>query len=391
MIRSLLFILALALGLIAAPYWSGRTGLVTIQLAGYTIEMSVLVAVLLIGIAFFIGLFIFLGLKQLFLGKRKLFHWQQVRQQSAAKKDLQQAWLAWLQLDFEQAQAFSVRSKKHHPDPELADLIAASAQLHTAPELSFQQHVGKHYSFSSYQKQLAVYSFLSAQTPAQAQIAFQTGSLPQSLPKKSTDALLKHIAIQLETHQLWKEARDFLEQLDKNQVALPYLFPLIRKSYQDFFCSMATLHELQATWQDLHRSQKRQSAIALAYANTLHINHYHQALAEFALHALKKDILTVQLLLPLAPTQWANTPQLLQWSEKQAHAHQNSVEYLIFLACCAFAQQHLEQAEQAVQQGLELQPLPTLYQLQGDIYLAKNDHTQALSAYQRACSLTAIT
>lgn len=384
MIKSALVVLAIIIGLLTAPYWGGNTGYVMVQLAGYTIETSVVVAVFIVT---FVGLGLWLLLRfirQLVFSKVATKKWLQARREQKAISLLRSALDAWLNRDFQTSAELADKSKKHHPDPQLAYALAAAA-FGEAGASNDQRRILSEAKLAGFSgESLEVLRLLSTDVASEALDLAER----LSARKKLTPALWRAIAEQLARFEHWPTLRDLLPRIEKQQaVSAIRLHKLKRLCYQALFKAELSLESLENCWKGLSKAQRRTAAIRIAYIEVLVMKGHHSVAAKVTERGLKRNELKLHEVVALAPELWANNEALSTWVGHAVKESPDNADALKLYAATRFIEKEYELAERALREALVIQPDPYAYRLLGETLLAANKPEGALQAFRKASGL----
>ncbi|RUO37863.1 hypothetical protein CWE15_10905 [Aliidiomarina taiwanensis] len=384
MIKSALLVLAIIIGLLTAPYWSGNTGYVMVQLAGYTIETSVVVAVFILALGSFLVWLLLRFLRQLILSKVATKKWLQARREQKAIHLLRNALDAWLNRDFQTSAELADKSKKHHPDPQLAYALAAAAYGEAGANTDQKRILSEAKLAGFTGESLEVLRLLSTDDAAEALDLAER----LSARKKLTPALWRAIAEQLARFEHWGTLRELLPRIEKQQ-ALPAirLHKLKRLCYQALFKAELSLESLENCWKGLSKAQRRTPAIRIAYIEVLVMKGHHSVAAKVTERGLKRNELKLHEIVALAPELWAKDNALNNWAGQAVKDNPDSADALKLYAATRFIEKEYELAERALREALVIQPEPYAYRLLGETLLAANKPDGALQAFRKASGL----
>lgn len=381
MIKSSFIILAIVIGLIIAPYWSGHTGYVMVQVAGYTMETSLVVAVLLVVLTAIVGWFIVTLLRRLFLSRLWTKRWLKTRRERKAIKSLRAALDAWLNRDYQTSAELADKSKRHHPDPQLAYALAAAAYGEAGANDEQRRLLSEARVAGFNGESLEVLRLLNTNDANEAL------NLAQGLStrKKLTPALWRAIAEQLARFEHWATLRELLPRIEK-QKALPAtrLHKLKRLCFQALFRAELSLDGLEKQWKGLSKAERRNPAVRIAYIEVLVIKGHHAVAAKVTERGLKRGELNLHEILTLSPELWAKDETLHTWVGQEVKANPESACALMLYAATRFIDNEYELAEQALREALRIHPEQYAYRLLGETMLAAGKPEGALQAFRKA-------
>jgi HemY protein len=126
-LKAFVILLIIAAGLIIGPMWSGDSGTLILLVGNYSIEMSLVVATVILFIALFVIWLIKLVLQKLFRGHSVTLQWLRNRKQRQAEELLERAFTEWLAKNYVATAQLAEKAARHHIRPTQCYLMAASA------------------------------------------------------------------------------------------------------------------------------------------------------------------------------------------------------------------------------------------------------------------------
>ncbi|MCO4322500.1 heme biosynthesis HemY N-terminal domain-containing protein [Aliidiomarina quisquiliarum] len=381
MIKYSLIVLAIVIGLVIAPFWSGSTGYVLVRAAGYTIETSLVVAVLLLVLVVVVIWFIATLVKRLLHSKLWTKRWLKVRRERKAIKNLRASLDAWLNRDYQASAELADKSKFDHPDPQLAYALAAAAYGEAGANDDQRRLLTEARIAGFESESLEVLRLLNTNDAAEAL------SLAEGLSsrKKLTPALWRAIAEQLARFEHWATLRDLLPRIEQQQALPPIrLHKLKRLCFQALFRAELSLAGFEQKWKSLSKAERRNPAIRIAYIEVLVMKGHHAVAAKVTERGLKRGELNIHEIIALSPELWAKDESLHTWVGQKVKADPDNVDALTLYAATRFIDQEYELAEQALREALLIQPEQYTYRLLGETLLAANKPEGALQAFRKA-------
>lgn len=381
MIKYSLIILAIVIGLVVAPFWSGNTGYVMVQAAGYTIETSLVVAVLLLFLVVVITWFIAALVKRLIHSKLWTKRWLKARRERKAIKNLRGSLDAWLNRDYQTSALLADKSKRDHPDPQLAYALAAAAYGEAGANDEQRRLLTEAHLAGFESESLEVLRLLNTNDAAEAL------SLAEGLSsrKKLTPALWRAIAEQLARFEHWSTLRDLLPRIEQQQALPPIrLHKLKRLCFQALFRAELSLAGFETTWKSLSKAERRNPAIRIAYIEVLVMKGHHAIAAKVTERGLKRGELNMHEIIALSPELWAKDESLQTWVGQKVKAEPDNADALTLYAATRFIDREYELAEQALREALLIQPEQYTYRLLGETLLAAGKPEGALQAFRKA-------
>lgn len=293
---ALVLVVLLIAGLLIGPLWSGNTGYVLISIGNYTIETSVVAALILIVIATIILRALLGFIARLIRGTKWGIRWFGVRKQNKAEAAFNQALVALNHGDFTASSRAANRAWQLRKQPNDALLAAFSAQ-----QIGDFKQAREWLTHSGQSADLALAELLFAlreHPDNMAQRMTQVKSLLTAYPRHPE---LLRLAIQgyRQAHQ-YRDIVGLLalaEQL--NLFTATELEHLTETSYYQVMleAGRSSASALQEYWQALSREQRRSRPIRRAYLRALMTFDQSAAADKVAARALKRGDLDIAFLL----------------------------------------------------------------------------------------------
>lgn len=381
MIKKSLFLLIVIAGFFLAPYWSGHTGYLLIQVAGYQIETSLVVTVFIFLITWGFILFLRAGVLKILASRRWTKNRLRNYRKNKAVRGLRASLYAWFNRDYEQSATLADKSKAHHPDPQLAYTLAAAAYGESG-HLKEQARILVEAKLAGlHDDSLELLRLLNTTDPDEVATLAEN----MSLKSKRSPAVWRAIAEQLFKFELWEQLRTMLPIIEKQKaLSDARLLKFKRFCYQDLFRHEISLDGLNKAWLALPRSARKNHAIRLAYIEVLIMKHHYEEASQITEQGLKRYGLKIKDILQLAPEAWATSPSLYQWIAQQVKEHPDHADVLFLYAATRFMAKEYELAEKALREGLALKPDVYGYLLLGETLYAANKTESALIAFRKA-------
>lgn len=385
MLKAFVILLIIAAGLIIGPLWSGDSGALIILAGNYSIEMSLVVATVILLITLFVLWLIKLVLQKLFRGHSVTLQWLRNRKQRQAEELLERALTEWLAKNYTAAAQLAEKSASHHVRPAQCYLIAAAAYqaLSNATEHQRLIRLATQQDGAALTVQLAKLEYSNDAGEA-LRIA---QSLLQEYPRNMS--VLRAAAAAMFRHKHLQSLRELLPALSDEQ-ALPRarLAEYTRACYRSYFNAIgADREKLHEAWLALPKKQRRNTSIRLGYLDVLSERGYGAAAAKVAARGLHNQILTASDLLLYDASSWRETATLRNEVELQVKAHPQHPNWLLLLAVTAIQDGDAALAERAAQKAISIKPDFLAYRILGDALLANNQRDGALSAFRQAVLL----
>lgn len=385
MTKIIILLLIFALGLILGPSWASGQGILVLMTPTHTIEMSLVVAALLLVAGLLVLWLLEILFRSVFKGKRTGARWFRGRKQRKAQKQFNQALHAWLLKDYETAAKLAEAAAPALPQPQDAYLLAATAwqAVHNQAE---QQRLLELAQLGD-SKDLAVQLALLDNTKDPTKALALAKDLLAREPKNR--AVLRTAAISLYQHGHLQTLRGLLANLENRQ-ALPraLLAEYIRACYRAYFTSAgAESATLRTRWQELPKKLRRSTPVRLAYLDVLMKSGYGAAAAKVAARGIQHNVLTASDLLLYNANDWREVAPLREETERQIKAHPDHPNWVLLLAILAIQEGDYSLAERAAQQAIRLKGERIAYRTLGDALSASGQTDAALTAYRRAAQM----
>ncbi|RUO32656.1 heme biosynthesis HemY N-terminal domain-containing protein [Aliidiomarina sanyensis] len=385
MLRALFIILILALGLIVGPMWSGHVGMLTIVTARYTIEMSLVVAVLLF-VAFLLTLWLIETLvRRIISGRRITMGWFRGRKRRKAEQRIEHAMNEWLSKNYRAAAQLAEKAAPQLRRPQQGYLLAATA-WQALGNLKEQQRVLA-LAFDTASDDLNV-RLQQLEQMTDSSLALRTAqALRREHPKHA--GVLRACAETLYKHQHYETLRELLPEIqDRDVMPGARLAEYTRASYRAYFQSAGTSAErLLEFWKQTPSRLRRNPSIRMAYLDVLSQRGLGSIASKVATRGLQLNVLTASDLLSFDIREWRQTERLREEVEKQIKSHPEHPNWFLLLAFLALQESDYGLAERALQKAIAMKPSALAYRLLGDAYSGSAQKEAALSAYRQAANL----
>lgn len=385
MLKALLLIIILALGLIVGPMWSGNAGSVLILAGPYSIEMSLVVATLLV-VAFLLLLWLVQAIfRKLSSGKRFTLSWFYKRKQKKAEKQLAQAMHHWLSKNYREAAVYAERAAPHLQQPQHGYLLAASAWQALGNLKELQRTLGLAYDSAHHDLNVRLMQLEQMTDSGQALKTART--LLQDHPKHG--GVLRACAETYYKHQHLESLRELLPRIqDRDIVPGARLAEFTRASYRSLYQSAGTSSErLRELWKETPSKLRRTPAVRMAYLDVLTHRGFGAIASKVATRGLALNVFTASDLLQFDMREWRQTESLREEVEKQIKQHPEHPNWFVLLGVLAMQESDYGLAERAIQKAISMKPSQLAYRLLGDAYYASGQKESALQAFRQAANL----
>ncbi|RTE85966.1 MULTISPECIES: heme biosynthesis HemY N-terminal domain-containing protein [Gammaproteobacteria] len=379
--KSLILIVVLILGLVLAPLWMGHTGYVLIEVGGYTVETSLVVATASLLLLWLFVIIVWGIVTRLFAGQLWTRKWLKNRRETKAITQLRAALNAWFNRDYQSAAELADKSKLDHPDPQLAFSLAAAAYGEHG-DLDSQRRMLTEARVAGFDDEnLEILQLLNTQDADEAL------SLAKSLStrRKLTPALWRAIAEQLTRFAHWHTLRGFLPKIEASHALTESrLHKVKRLCYQAYFRQSSDSGKLQELWKGLDRKSRKSAAIRIAYIEVLVAKGLFQIAAKVAAAGLQKQILKLHEVLTLSPETWAGDESIQDYAAQAVKDKPKDPDTLLLYAATRYLQKEYTLAENALREALAIRPEQYGFKLLGESLLAANQPQLALEAFRKA-------
>ncbi|RUO32326.1 heme biosynthesis HemY N-terminal domain-containing protein [Aliidiomarina soli] len=383
MVKALILLLIVLAGFIAGPLFSGQTGYVLIVMAGYQIETSVVVLVLLILAAVLLIWLLDWLIKKIVRSTRRGSRWASQRRERKAHEQFTQALQQLTAGDYEQAQKHAERAASLLKEPHDALLLAAtSARLLKDDDTErrlLEQASDKANPLLALQIQHAASSAPDAGVTAFKRLLSEHPG-HTGVTRAAAAFYLRH-----NRHELLFE---LLPALENDRALLSTLLSEYqRKAVIGYFTAASSSPDLQQRWRALHKKSRQRALVRLAYAAVLDQRGEQSASQSVLIKGLQKQYLTPAELLysPFTHT-WQTASDLTGYIEAYIKGAPQDADAIALLGVLYLQQGDSEPAQRALRTALSLHSTPYYYRLLGDAYLASGHSEKAVEAYKEAQS-----
>jgi len=389
--RKLFLITLIALALIALGFalLQRSDGYVLIAFAGYTVEMSFVVACLL-NVVLFLAIYIGWALLRFLVGSRRsVLGWAASQRKQRGLNRTTQGLIAFVEGRWDFARKSLAKAASHSSTPLVNYLFAARASAALGDVKAVDEFLK--------QAELSTEGAGVAISLTQAELQMKNGQHEQAL------ASLLRIKKRVANHEL------ALNLLAKNYAALAdwqsllKLLPALKHSgasdieiqnfEQQACCEMLAksshaegVDALRECWKQLPSSAKKRGPIVACYARLL-IVAQQLSDAELLLRTqLQRNYDTA--LVRLYGFCAAEQPEKQRaYAEKLLKSHPNDANLLLTLGLISARAQQLDKAEAYLQQSISCEPRRETYNMLAKVYAARNDLKSSVAAYAKAASV----
>lgn len=385
MIRLFILLLIVAAGMVAGPLLEGHQGYILIGLGDYTIEMSVVGAVIALILFYILVQLTIMLIKLLWRLGPGVHHQLRTRQRHQARQQMEEGILALYQEDFSSAHQQLSKSARRSETPSLNYLSAArAAALNGELHLSDQLLAKADKKSNNEQTQHAVWL-------AQARTKLENGEieaarellarLPQPHQRPSSLRLRYQIA---KFDNDWDEQLATLKVLVKNN---PDQWQRqLEATYRGKFNELAQQGDtaFDDFWQSLTRKEKQTSWLLRAAAPALVTLGQYDRLLKRLKKMLKTNDPVALSIVPRLPKDQAVT--LIKQLEHLIKTYPSDSLCHEVLGAVYILNNQLEAASIQLKAGHAQTPSIRSCKLLGDIHAARHEHEQAAKWYQQALS-----
>ena len=375
-ILNIVFILTLALATaFVTPWLMKHPGTISIEFAGYLIELKVLTAaflILVLIIAFWLVVFI-IRLPQ--KTKRKFTS-------NRSRKSFAKGLLALSEGKWKLAEKLLLRSAKNSPTPELSYMAAARAAV-------AQNNTKQAFDYLD-EAEINTDNPLTVDL-TRCELWVKTDEnekainlLKRILQSYPNNPRALHLMTQASQNAgQWQQLRDVLPKVEKLQV-LPQgqALQLAHHSIQQQLNFAENQEQLQATWNSLDKKQKQDLSYIHAYAeNGLKLGMYDE------IASMSEKILTKNLSTPLLKV-WGQlnvaNENKIKVAEKWLKKNPDNAELLKILGKLCLDHKLWGKAQSFLQKSIEKNPEPETFKLMAQYFEAVGETDNALQAYKQA-------
>ncbi|RUO18767.1 hypothetical protein CWE08_11090 [Aliidiomarina iranensis] len=384
MIKALFLILIIAAGLILGPLWSGDSGTLILLLGNYSVEMTLVVAAILLVLVLLLLWLLEALVRKLFSGRKLTANWFLRRREQKAQQQFETALTEWLNKNYKLAANAAEKAAPGLKRPQQGFLLAAAAwqALNNHKEQQRLLSLAQSQATDELSVQLA-----TLETTTDSKLALQLSQrLLQAYPKQNN--VLRTAATALYKHQHLQSLREILPALHDREI-LPgaRLAEYTRASYRAYFHGVGTNSDkLNDVWRSLSKKLRLTTPVRLAYLDTLIERGFGAIAAKVAARGIHHQVLTASDLLPYDARDWRQTAALRDEIEKQIKAHPQHPNWLLLLAVVAIQEGDSMLAQRAAEKAISIRPDHQAYRVLGEALLANQQKESALLAFQQAAN-----
>ncbi len=375
-ILNIVFILSLALATaFVTPWLMKHPGTISIEFAGYLIELKVLTAAFLI-LALIITLWLVVFIIRLPQKTKRKFT------SNRSRKSFAKGLLALSEGKWKLAEKLLIRSAKNSPTPELSYMAAARAAV-------AQNKIEQAFNYLD-EAEINTDNPLTVDL-TRCELWVKTGEnekainlLQRVLQSYPNNPRALHLMTQASQNAgQWQQLRDVLPKVQKLAV-LPedQTIQLTHHSISQQLSFAENQEQLQATWNSLSKQQKQDLGYIHAYAeNGLKLGMYDEVAA------MSEKILAKNLSTPLLKV-WGQlnvtNENKIKVAEKWLKKNPDNAELLKILGKLCLDHKLWGKAQLFLQKSLEKKPEPKTYKLMAQYFEAVGETDNALEAYKQA-------
>ncbi|MDN7125765.1 hypothetical protein J6J08_00025 [Pseudidiomarina sp. 1APR75-33.1] len=376
-----IIVLLLIAGLFIGPLWEGNTGYMLIALGNYTVETSLVAAVIMLAVAIILLRVLVGFVMRLVRGTSWGLKWFGERRTSKAKTALTEGAEALVNGDLHTASSAFNRSwqLRHDGTVALFASYAAARNEDFAQAREWLQHAPRPGELA-----LAETLFTLQQDPQQA--ANRMSEIQQLRRDYPRHPQLLRLALNAyQNLHRWDDVIACLNDADRLQLlSETERSELLEKAYRERF--LAAGREGQASlathWRNLTRDNRRTAPIRRAYLAVLKIYQQLDAADKVAARGLKRGdlklahLLEKQLLVP--------GPELRDYLQSQLKKQPEDGLLLQAMGQIALLTKEWSLAERALRRSAELVPSRRVWLDLAHVYAAQGNSQAALEAYEKA-------
>lgn len=376
-----IIILLLVAGLFIGPLWDGNTGYVLIAVGNYTIQTSLVAAVILLTLTLIVLRVLWRFIMRLIQGTAWGMKWFGQRRTSKAQAAFTEGATALVNGDSVHASRAFNRSWQLRHDGTVALFAgyAAAQNQDYAQARDWLTHTP-----NPEQLQLAEVLFSFQQNPEHtAQRFAELKQLRQAHPQHPQ--LLRLTLAVYEQQHRWDDLIASLEDAKRLELlTATELEQLTTRAYREHFLSIgrSNASALEEHWRSLAREKRRHAPIRAAYLSALKTFQQLDAADKVAARGLKRGDITLaqlldqQLLVPGV--------ELREYLQTQLKKHPEDGLLLQAMGQMAMQAKEWALAERALRRASELVPSQRVWLDLAHVYAAEGNSQAALNAYEKA-------
>ncbi|PWW10483.1 MULTISPECIES: heme biosynthesis HemY N-terminal domain-containing protein [Pseudidiomarina] len=376
---ALTLIILLIAGLLIGPLWSGNTGYILISLGQWTIETSIVAAIIILTLLILVLRLLLTGIRRVIRGTSWGMSWFGRRREAKAGDAYTDALEALLQGDYVLASRNINRCYQLGKDQQDA-LLAAYIAAQLGDLKQAQDWLNKTGRTDDFRLAEMLFSLRADPANASSRITELAGLLKQY---PHHPQLVKLAILSYRNLHKYREISDLLPTAAQlNLFSATELAELTEQTYLALMLAAAklSLPSLRQYWQSLSKEQRATTAIRTAYLQTLIKLEQSTAADKIAARGLKRgqlelaDLLQRQLLV-------AGT-ELREWLQQQLKQHPDDALLLQALGQMAYLSKDYSLAQRALRKATELAPSQRVWFDLAQTYDALGDTNAALRAYR---------
>ncbi|PTB86009.1 hypothetical protein C9940_04135 [Pseudidiomarina aestuarii] len=381
--KGIALVIILIAGLILGPLWAGNTGYVLISALGWTIELSLVAAIILLLLAIIILRAVWRFVARIVRGTQWGMRWFGQRRETKAANAYQEGLNHLLSGDYRAASAAFNRTwqlRKHSSDALLA---CYAAQQHGDLKQA-QDWLAKVDRADELELARTILSLRS--TP---ELSGQHLTVLNELVVKHPQhpELLRLALKALQRHHRWTQLIELLPNAQRLEaLSATDLDALTEQAYYEVFVEQgrSSSGALKQFWQNLNRDTRRQPAVRRAYVTALHLFNEYEAAGKVVARGLKRNELKLPNLIEASLLK--PSTELRDYLQDALKKDGDNPFLLHALGQLAFQTGDYALAQRALRKAAELAPSTRVQLDLARNYEAQGDTAGAVNAYREAWS-----
>lgn len=379
--KGIALVIILIAGLIIGPLWAGNTGYVLISAFGWTVELSLVAAIVLLILAVIIVRAAWRFVARIVSGTKWGMRWFGQRRETKAAKAYQDGLNHLLSGDYRAASAAFNRTWQLRKLSSDALLACYAAQQHGDLKQA-QDWLTKVDRADELELTRTILSLRS-----EPELSGQHVQILNELVVKHPQhpELVRLALAALQRHHRWSQVIELLPSAQRLEVFSATAYEQIaEQAYYELFIEQgrSSSDALRQYWQNLARDTRRQPAVRRAYVAALHIFNEYEAAGKVVARGLKRNelklanLIEANLLKPSA--------ELRDYLQDALKKDGDNPFLLHALGQMAFQTGDYALAQRALRKASELAPSGRVHLDLARTYEAQGDTAGALNAYRIA-------
>lgn len=379
--KGIALVVILIAGLILGPLWAGNTGYVLISAFGWTIELSLVAAIVLLVLAVIILRAIWRFVARIVRGTKWGMRWFGQRRETKAAQAYQAGLNHLLSGDYRAASAAFNRTWQLRKLSSDALLACYAAQRHGDLKQA-QDWLAKVDRADDLELARTILS-LRSEPELSGQHVQMLNELVVKHPQHPE--LVKLALVALQRHHRWSQIIELLPAAQRLEaLSATEIEAISEQAYYETFIEQgrSSNDALRQYWQNLSRDTRRTPAVRRAYVAALHVFNEYDAAGKVIARGLKRKELKLPLLIEanlLKPSS-----ELRDYLQEALKKEGDNPFLLHALGQLAFQTGDYALAQRALRKAAELAPSSRVHLDLANTYEAQGDTAGALNSYRQA-------